>query len=360
MVAAAIGELHHSRPAVRHLGRKVGMIGNVEIHDYSGDDLEQIARQSFVPVILRTRPGFSGRIALQEMGSAVTLSRAYSGGPHRMLRTERLAAKTSGDDVLLFIVHMAGATGVRQHDRFAELAVGAGVLSEARSPWEIVCPSESSCLLLSFSRELLALRSAKITESCGRGIDPVAPGMQLLSSYLKQLFDLAGRLTAEQRLDASQAAIDLLAMALRDVTPSMSGGDGSMDVLLDMMLTHVRDHLADPRLRVEELARRHHVSVRRAYTLFERIGTTPGAYLREQRLLAARAMLSDPRYARLCISDVAGAVGFLERRSFELAFRRECGMTPGAWRREHLRVATGPATAPQKNSPGCAGNAMPR
>ena len=64
-----------------------------------------------------------------------------------------------------------------------------------------------------------------------------------------------------------------------------------------MMLTHVRDHLADPELRVEELARRHYVSVRRAYTLFELIGTTPGAYLRQERLLAARAMLSDPRYA---------------------------------------------------------------
>ncbi len=313
------------------------MIGIVEVHDYSGEDLEQIARQSFVPVSFRTGPDFSGRIALQEMGNAVTLSRAYSGGPHRNLRTERMAETTPGDDVLLFIVHMAGATSVHQHDRTAELAVGTGVLSEARSPWQIVSPSESSCLLLSFSRELLALRCAEITESCGRGIDPVAPGMQMLSNYLKQLFVVADRLTAEQRLDAGQAALDLLAMALRDVTPSVPRADGSMDVLLDMMLTHVRDHLADPQLRVEELARRHHVSVRHAYTLFERVGTTPGAYLREQRLLAARAMLSGAEYARLGISDIAAAVGFLERRTFELAFRREYGITPGAWRREHLR-----------------------
>ncbi|GAA3061364.1 hypothetical protein GCM10010464_27140 [Pseudonocardia yunnanensis] len=33
-------------------------------------------------------------------------------------------------------------------------------------------------------------------------------------------------------------------------------------------------------------------------------GTAPGAYLRAQPLLAARAMLSDPRYARLGISDI--------------------------------------------------------
>lgn len=286
----------------------------------------------------RTGPDFSGRIALQEMGGAVTLSQAYSGGPHRMLRTERMTAKTSADDVLLFIIHVAGATSVHQRDRLAELAVGTGVLTEARSPWEIVSPTESKCLILTFSRELLALRNAEISESCARGIDPVAPGMQMLSSYLRQLFVAADRLTAEQRLDAGQAAIDLLAMALRNVAPScVPGEDGSAGVLLDMMLMHVRDHLADPKLRVEELARRHYVSVRRAYTLFERIGTTPGAYLRHERLVAARAMLSDPRYARRGISDVAAAVGFLERRTFELAFRRESGMTPGAWRREHLR-----------------------
>ena len=79
---------------------------------------------------------------------------------------------------------------------------------------------------------------------------------------------------------------------------------------------------------VEELARRHHLSVRGAYTLFERIGTTPGAYLREQRLLAAQAMLSDPRCAHLGISGIAAAVGILHLRTFERVFRRQYGMTP--------------------------------
>jgi hypothetical protein len=40
-----------------------------------------------------------------------------------------------------------------------------------------------------------------------------------------------------------------------------AGGDGSEGVLLEMMRRHVREHLADPDLRVEELARRHCVSV---------------------------------------------------------------------------------------------------
>jgi AraC-like DNA-binding protein len=101
-----------------------------------------------------------------------------------------------------------------------------------------------------------------------------------------------------------------------------------------MMLVHVREHLADPRLQVGDLARRHHVSVSYVYTLFGRIGTTPAAYLREQRLRAAQAMLSDPRHAWLATSDIAAAVGFCERRTFDRAFQRQYGMTPSSWRRE--------------------------
>jgi AraC-like DNA-binding protein len=96
-----------------------------------------------------------------------------------------------------------------------------------------------------------------------------------------------------------------------------------------MMRWHVREHMADPHLQEEEIARRHHVSISHVYTLFERIGTTPAAYLREQRLLAAQVMLSDPRHARLPRSDIAAATGFLDRRTFERAFRRQYGMTPG-------------------------------
>ncbi|GAA1239814.1 hypothetical protein GCM10009608_87880 [Pseudonocardia alaniniphila] len=81
-------------------------------------------------------------------------------------------------------------------------------------------------------------------------------------------------------------------MVLRDVTPSVPGGGGPDEVLLEMMRTHVREHLADPDLRVAELARRHHVSVH-PYNLFERIGTTPGCV--PSRTAAARSAIDAVR-----------------------------------------------------------------
>jgi len=307
----------------------------VQIHEFSGEEFEDVAGEFFIPVIARTRPDYRGRVAIQELDEALTLTRWRHRGQISVVRSNRMAARASADDLLLFSVCMAGQSRVRQHDRCVELATGAGVLNDTRSRWERGS-TETRFLTLRFSRNLLPLRTTEITEACARRMDPANPAMQMLSGYLGRLSEVADGLTASQRRDAGRAAVDLLAMALRDVTPSVPGADGSEGVLLDVMRTHVRKHLADPELRVEELARRHHVSVRRAYILFERIGTTPGAYLREQRLLAARTMLSDPGYDRLAVSSIAAAVGFRDLGTFERAFRRQYGTTPAGWRREHL------------------------
>ena len=307
----------------------------MRIREFSGEEFEHVACEMFVPVIARTRPEFRGRVALQELGEAVTLCRAHWGGPMRTARTTRMTARTSTGDFMHFSLHLSGEADVHHRNRFAQFAPGWGVLIESRSPWERIASTETRVLNLQFHRKMLPLCSTEITEACARNLEPAAPAMQMLSAYLGQLFEVADSLTAGQRLDAGRSAIDLLAMALRDVTPSVPGADGSASVVLEMMRTHVRKHLADPDLRVEELARRHHMSVGHAYTLFERIGTTPGAYLREQRLLAARTMLSNPRYDRLTISSIAATVGFRDLSTFGRAFRRQYGTTPAGWRREH-------------------------
>ncbi|GAA1183520.1 helix-turn-helix domain-containing protein [Pseudonocardia alaniniphila] len=315
----------------------------MQIFEYSGEELEHLAREFFLPVIVKAGSDFRGQVAIQGLGKTLTLSRSHS-GHMSTIRTNRMAAEASADDLMVFCIYMDGRGGVRQHDRFVELAAGAGVLTEARSGYERTSSTEIQRMSLCFSRELLPLRATEITDACARSMDPAAPAMQVLSGYLGRLFEVADELTAGQRQHAGRAAIELLAMVLRDVTPAVPDGDGPTEVLLEMMRTHVREHLADPYLRVEELARRHHVSVRRMYSLFERIGTTPGAYLREQRLLAAQAMLSDPRYARLGTSSIAAAVGIHDRSTFERAFRRQYGTTPAGWRREHLHSDPLPQT----------------
>ncbi|WP_433296941.1 helix-turn-helix domain-containing protein [Pseudonocardia sp. CA-142604] len=322
----------------------------MRIHEFSGAEFEDVLGEFFIPVIVRSGPDFRGRVAVQELDKGLSLS-LTRWGPRSAARTEQMAANSSDESRMIFTVQVASRSHMLQRDRFADLATGTAVLAEARSAYRWAAHTENRQLTLTFSRELLPLRTAEITEACARIMDPATPATNMLGAYLGHLFKIADGLTAPQRLDAGHAAIDLLAMALRDVVPSVPGCDGSAEVLLEMMLRHLREHSADPHLQVEELARRHNVSVSHVYTLFERIGTTPAAYLREQRLLAAQAMLADPRCAWLGTTDIAAAVGFVERRTFERAFRRYYGMTPGNWRREHCHSGSAPATPEEEMSP---------
>jgi AraC-like DNA-binding protein len=305
----------------------------------SAEEMQQAAGESYMPVIAEPRPEFRGQLALQALSESVSLSEARTTAL-RTFRTARMAAKTGRDDLLLFCVHLTGSGRLHQHERVAELSAGAGVLYEARSAWDLNVATDVHSLLLQFPRELLPMRAGEITEGCARRMDPGSPAMQLVSGYVRQLYQLADGLSGEQRHDAGLAAIELLTMALRGTTPAVPGDQSAGEVLLELMRTHIREHLADPRLTVAELGRRHHVSVRHAHALFSRIGVTPGAYIREQRLLAARAMLLDPKHDARPVSDIGAAVGLGELRTFERAFQRQFGMTPARWRREHRALSS--------------------
>jgi hypothetical protein len=78
---------------------------------------------------------------------------------------------------MLFCVQTAGESSVYQNDRFVAMTAGTGLLAEARSPAERVSTTETRTLTLRFSRELLPLRTAAITEGCARGMDCAAPAM---------------------------------------------------------------------------------------------------------------------------------------------------------------------------------------
>ncbi|WP_344017142.1 hypothetical protein, partial [Pseudonocardia xinjiangensis] len=175
----------------------------MQICEFPAGEFEGVIRQFFIPTISRGGCNVPVRAALQTLGEGLALSRSRW-GPRSSIRTDKMAANSSEDNRMLFTVQVAGQGQMLQRGRFAETAAGAGILIEARSPFERVTPTESQYLTLSFSRELLPLRVAEITEACARTLDPAAPAMQVLGAYLGRLFGIADRLTAPQRLDAGQ------------------------------------------------------------------------------------------------------------------------------------------------------------
>ncbi|MCK6490477.1 MAG: helix-turn-helix transcriptional regulator, partial [Planctomycetes bacterium] len=81
--------------------------------------------------------------------------------------------------------------------------------------------------------------------------------------------------------------------------------------------------------------------------LYRRLrGTSPGAFLRAERLRRAQELLA---HAELPLAEVARQVGYADATVFGRRFRAATGATPGAW-----RLSRGPA-APARRPPRAGG-----
>lgn len=104
-------------------------------------------------------------------------------------------------------------------------------------------------------------------------------------------------------------------------------------------MADIKSHLGDGGLSVAEVARREGLSPRYVQKLFETTRFTFSSFVREQRLMHAHRLLSDPEVAHGRIAAIAFDVGFGDLSYFNRAFRQRYGTTPGEIRRPALRAA---------------------
>jgi AraC-like DNA-binding protein len=102
--------------------------------------------------------------------------------------------------------------------------------------------------------------------------------------------------------------------------------------LLGKIDAYITEHLADPGLGPDTIARAHFVSTRQLHRLFAQQGTTVTQRIRTHRLERCRRELADPRCAT-SITGISRRWGFGDLATFSRAFRAAYGSTPSAYRR---------------------------
>lgn len=124
---------------------------------------------------------------------------------------------------------------------------------------------------------------------------------------------------------ADEALARLLEEHARMVAPKTGNAAGfTADVLTALSRNLLEDGSA------EMVARGLHVSVRTLQRRLSDEGTTFRDVLESSRSRVAQAYLGDPRVS---VAEVATILGFSDPSSFNRAFRRWTGRTPGRWRR---------------------------
>ncbi len=180
--------------------------------------------------------------------------------------------------------------------------------------------------------------------ACGSALD--TPLGHLLGDYI---IVLARHLPAVTEADFPRLANAVGAMVAAAVAPSaerVAIARGQIDVgRRERVRQAVRQHLRTPDLGPTTLSKLVGMSRSNLYRLFDDTGGV-ARYIQRQRLLEARAVLSDPSNTQ-SISGIAEDLCFADASSFSRTFKREFGYVPSQVRSGAVPGFT-PSAIPQR------------
>jgi AraC-like DNA-binding protein len=98
----------------------------------------------------------------------------------------------------------------------------------------------------------------------------------------------------------------------------------------------IRKHLSNPALSPEMVAEACGISKRYLHELFGDTNQTVSQFIRDERLVAARDLIS--MAPSLSMAEVSYRFGFCDQAQFSRLFKSKFGQTPSDWRRDTAHV----------------------
>ncbi|WP_327315687.1 helix-turn-helix domain-containing protein [Streptomyces sp. NBC_01235] len=134
----------------------------------------------------------------------------------------------------------------------------------------------------------------------------------------------------------ARSAVDLLAVLVMELLQTEAGGETSGaskagSEMLSRIRIFVEEHLMEPDLSPESIARAHHISVRYLHKLFQNDGTSVSQWVRQRRLDSCRRELGRTSNRGTTVAAVAHRWGFNSASHFSRTFRDAYGMSPSEW-----------------------------
>lgn len=229
-----------------------------------------------------------------------------------------------------------GRVRLEQDGRALDLGQGQVVLYHAATPYRISTEGPHEYVVVRVPGRLL--------RRDGLDTDPVvaadlsgSPSAAVLASLLDTVAVTAAAPSAAAAQHLGDAVVDCVHAVLAE--HHETGASSTSRDLYDELTGWLDEHLADPVLSSDVLARAHFLSPRYVRRVFAQQGTTVSDYVRRRRLASVRADLLDARQRDALVSAVAHRWGFRDASVFSRAFSREFGESPQRFRRRHAGEA---------------------
>jgi len=274
--------------------------------------------------------GFWGQMATWSFGSSRLFTARSSG--QTMVRDHRTARGASPEAVAI-AVHGIGSgrhlTGTGQR----VVRSGDLMVVDITRPFDFSWSGPGSSTSLQIPIAELGLPLDTVQRAAERL--PSSPLYGMVSRHLVDLTRNADRLGASPTAAALGEASIHLVRALLSGALADDGcqADGVEETLLSQVHAHVRQHLHDPDLSPDSVARTLAVSRRQLFRVCQGADFSLEQYVIGKRLEGAKAELGSLAGRSRTIGRVAAAWGFKDATHFSRRFKAGYGLLPRDWRR---------------------------
>lgn len=270
---------------------------------------------------------FDGHIRHSQAGDVI-LTRLEA-NRHRVLRTPSMA-RTSETAYLKIVAPWQGSAEVQQQGREARARDGAWVIYDTTAAYEIANPDRCDHLIVMVPKDGVTDRQLRLGGAMAR---------QLGASGISRVALETMRNTYQELPNMSEAAAagagELIKQLVRLSLQELAGLETAVtqrEALRDRIRTYVQQHLRDPQLSVDAIARALNCSRRHLYNAFAGEGESIAAYIQRQRLQACIRDLQQAGPHARPITDIALSWGFGNLSHFSRVFRDHTGKSPSEFR----------------------------
>jgi AraC-like DNA-binding protein len=264
---------------------------------------------------------FHGSVTAVAAGP-VHLSRIRAAA-HTGLRTTRTIADADQASFVIGLV-VKGACAVEQADRVAVQNTGDLILTDTTRPFTVQSDGDFDAFVLQVPHKMF---QAVLPRADAVSATPAGGQSRLVGSLLGRIMEAAATASPAALRHLTNAAVELVAASLADVTAQATGGSMRAANLVRAH-QYIEQHLWDPELSPDSVARAVLVSPRYMQALFRDSGISVSRYVMERRLERAHRDLTEPALAHLSIGDVASRLGFKRLSHFTHVFKNRFGICP--------------------------------
>ncbi len=293
----------------------------------------ELADSSHVPTILDTEhaASWNATMRIHELGAMAISMQEHP--PCTATRNTRLIRRSDPENLYL-LYPTSGLMTAAQGDRAVQHGSDSFVVLDTSVPVTVTSPTPTTHLILHVPRPMLPAKH-RFEHLLATPI-PAHRGLGgVLAVLLRELAFGDATLPAAALQRLTHTVTDLLVaiqLAAAGDAPAMPS-ESRDHARLVQLHAYIAANLSDPGLTLAQVAGAHRISLRQLDRLFQREGTTPAAWIRDQRLMRCRRDLADPAQNGTPVHQIGGRWGFVDPVTFSRAFSRAYGISPGEYRR---------------------------